>query len=559
MRQPFVGCRCKLEWREGSRCRVLTRRRKESPETNKPARLGGAGRIFIPSINYKAVAALNARRSHCEGNNRYAVIVHEHQENSSTTAEMNESTQDGSRRQARPPRKLISRSIETRYHRPVCRHSILWVILLSGVLLQTHAPVLGQQDDRSLERRIASLESSIQAIESSASEWDTWQRETVIQKLVLEALVDAEQRTSLQSSGIMGWDGLPYLASIENAFRLNLEARIQWRHVLSRRNDSSIEDEDRTLAGFEARRVRLIFSGHVVDPSIRYRVQATHSRSGGWLQLEDGYVQKDIVDGLDLTIGQFRPAFSREQDVSTFRTTAVERSLAHGAIEIGRSQGIQVGYQGERLHWRAALHDGDGFANSSSLESDTDLALAGRIEWLVTDGSWRGFADFTGWPDEEQRMAVLLGAGVNWQRGEFGDASNVRADDWRWTLDATVKSPGWHAFAAYGQRKVDPDHGEETSVSILTIQAGVFVTPADELFLRYEWGSDRIPGHDELSLITLGLSHYFRKHKLKVQWDLGYGFNGVSDTFASSGAGWRADSADENGQVVIRSQIQMTF
>jgi hypothetical protein len=46
---------------------------------------------------------------------------------------------------------------------------------------------------------------------------------------------------------------------------------------------------------------------------------------------------------------------------------------------------------------------------------------------------------------------------------------------------------------------------------------------------------------------------------LKWQTDFGYGFDSVDSMFAQSGAGWLPDSPNEDGQIVIRSQMQLLF
>ena len=56
-----------------------------------------------------------------------------------------------------------------------------------------------------------------------------------------------------------------------------------------------------------------------------------------------------------------------------------------------------------------------------------------------------------------------------------------------------------------------------------------------------------------------GFNWYFRGHNLKWTNDIGYAFNGVAPSWASSGTGWRPDGLGEDGQIVFRSQIQVLF
>ena len=46
---------------------------------------------------------------------------------------------------------------------------------------------------------------------------------------------------------------------------------------------------------------------------------------------------------------------------------------------------------------------------------------------------------------------------------------------------------------------------------------------------------------------------------LKWTTDVGVGLNPVASAFASTALSWRADAPDEDGQVVVRSQLQLVF
>jgi hypothetical protein len=422
-------------------------------------------------------------------------------------------------------------------------------------------------EDAALLDHIASLESRIARLRAAESgeAWLTDARATELRALVADVLADADSRSSLlqEGSATAGWDGHPFLASggADGNFRLELEGRTQYRYILNRQDDEA-EDAggDTTRAGFEARRVRTIFSGHVVDPSITYKVQATFNRGGGAFILEDAFIQKDFENGVYLRGGQFRPPLTREAIVSTFRTTTVERSIAHGAIELARTQGIEIGWSNDTVGLRGSFHDGDAGQNTSALARDTEFAISGRAEWIaVGEAPWKQFNDFTGWRGDS--FGLLLGAGALYQRGEFGSPGDPdRADDFRWTLDAQMEFSGAHVFASVGGREVDSDSGAaDADILIATIEGGVFVTDDVEAFARFEWGDD--DSEDDLLVLTLGATRFWKKHDVKWTTDIGYGFDAVSATFASSGAGWREDASGlgSDGQIVLRTQLQLCF
>ena len=55
------------------------------------------------------------------------------------------------------------------------------------------------------------------------------------------------------------------------------------------------------------------------------------------------------------------------------------------------------------------------------------------------------------------------------------------------------------------------------------------------------------------------MSRFFRDDRVKWMTDIGYGFNPVAADFARRGTGWREDAPGQDGQVVIRSQLQLLF
>ena len=66
---------------------------------------------------------------------------------------------------------------------------------------------------------------------------------------------------------------------------------------------------------------------------------------------------------------------------------------------------------------------------------------------------------------------------------------------------------------------------------------------------------------EDLSLITFGVNKYFAGHNAKWTTDVGIGTDTINFIHGHSGeiAGLRPDSGTEDGQLVIRSQIQIVF
>ncbi len=76
---------------------------------------------------------------------------------------------------------------------------------------------------------------------------------------------------------------------------------------------------------------------------------------------------------------------------------------------------------------------------------------------------------------------------------------------------------------------------------------------------RYEWSDFDSPGVADLSVVTVGVVRYYNGNLLRWTTDVGVGLNPVDPAFASPRLGWRADAPGEDGQVVVRSQLQLLF
>ena len=177
-----------------------------------------------------------------------------------------------------------------------------------------------------------------------------------MRELVREVLADAEGRTALSESLTGGFDGSRfYLASADGDFLLKVFGLVQFRHVLSTADDAfdardgdsgtvgvQPTDLDDTRQGFEMRRARFYFKGHVVDPSWQYFLHFQVSRSDGDAVLLDAWVKKQLNDEWAVMAGQIKVPVWREWIISGERQPFVERSLLHSEF----SGAVYPGYPG---------------------------------------------------------------------------------------------------------------------------------------------------------------------------------------------------------------------
>lgn len=421
-----------------------------------------------------------------------------------------------------------------------------------------------------LRSTVTRMQDRIDELESAQNaDWLTDARADEIRSLVSDVLADADNRASLLEGGpLAGWNGGFYLASADGNFRLNVGGQLQVRFVANFQDNSPVDDD---RAGFEMRRARLLFSGHVFDPSWTYDIQINTNRSGGTLFLEDAaLVQKDFGNGWKVKFGQMKAPFMREELLSSKRMLLVERSLINSTFSAGNVQGVQLVWGNDKFNFAAMFHDGNGSANTAWSMEDTEFAFSARGEWLV-DGTWKQFQDYSGFRGDD--FGVLLGAAVNYSKAEYGtgmnlippppDFNNAEVENLSFTIDATVDFSGASIAAVFVYRNLQTDTGTAADYDLdqvgFFIRGGYFVAETWEVFGQYEWADLDMPGVPDLSVLTFGVTKYWDKHNLKWTTDIGFGLNEVYTTFASDGAGWRADSAGQDGQVVIRSQFQLLF
>jgi hypothetical protein len=451
-------------------------------------------------------------------------------------------------------------------------------LLVGGLILGLTGPAFG--DDSSQERMIKDLQGQVAELQATVAEmraaqdpeqWLTERRADEIRALVHDVLADADLRASLLQDGTTaGWDKGFFLASADGKFRLQVGGQIQVRWVYNVQEKTAASDGDDNREGFEVRRAKLKFKGHLLDPTWKYNIVGAfdHDDSGGQgdFDLEDATITKDFENGFEVMFGQFKLPFLREELISSSKQLAADRSLVNEKFNQDRTVGVQLGYRGDQFRVFGAYSNGFKTKNTSAIFEDTEMALTARAEWLAT-GSWKQFGDFTS--PRGSDTAFMMGAAIHYERQEFGTTSPVDGENDRvtWTVDASAEFDGANLFAAVIGNSLDD--GMSFDQLGIVVQGGYYFTDEWEGFIRYEWGDlddsssagpagSLDPTVEDLNLVTVGVNRYFNKHNLKWTTDIGIGLDEVRG-FETTGAGWRKDSSGEDGQVVIRSQFQLLF
>lgn len=381
--------------------------------------------------------------------------------------------------------------------------------------------------------------------------WLNQARQEQLRQLVREVLADAETRATLLDTPIIaGHDGSSFFLSSEDGkFLLRFKGMVQARHVYNTRDDSGADDN---LGGFEDGRTRFSFSGHVVDPTWTFLIWTGHHCNGDQLLL-DAWITKALDDNWSVTVGQFKAPLWREWMVSETSQQFVERSLLSAAFGGSYTQGVKVDYASEQFRSTLSFNDGAATLNTTWNTPDTDYAFSGRAELLLA-GSWKPYGEFESWRGEE--LMAVVGAAAHYQMGEYGTSTD-ESQIVRWTVDGTLEFGGVNLFAAFIGNHVS--NGTSLDQYGLLVQGGVFLTDKLELIARYEWGDSDTPTDQTLSVVTVGTNYFFARHRLRLTADVSYALEPVSATWANSFAGYLPDAAGQDGQIVVRTQMQLIF
>lgn len=434
-----------------------------------------------------------------------------------------------------------------------------------------------------LKSRLLAAEAKIAELEAQNNDnWLTEQRSDEIRSLVNDVLADADTRASLLQSGMTaGYDDGFVISSSDGNWLLRVNGQLQARFVYSRLDEESDGSNggDRDKYGFENTRTRLMFSGHVVNPSITYMIDAAvfgsqdefltavnnDPTTEGDFELKDAWVRWDYGNGWGVKFGQFRVPINREFEVFSGHQLAVERSNVSYAFGGRRTQGVMVEYEADAFKAMGSFNDGANTLNTPYSAYDTEYAFTGRLYWLAA-GTWDQMKDFTSPAGDE--TGLLIGGAIHYQKDEFGTSATgvgnppgTAPDDNEFetlilTVDAQAEFGGFNLFGAFSYASVDPNDGDSVDTYGFIIQGGWNLSDDWELFGRFEYADFDLTGvPDNLGILTFGVNRYFSGHNLKWTTDFQWA---IEEAIAANPiTGIRPTG--EKDQFAIRTQLQLMF
>lgn len=440
----------------------------------------------------------------------------------------------------------------------------LLLALSGGLMLST--TTMASAADADLQAEVAALRAEVAQLkqQNQSDNWLNERRAEEIKSLVRDVLSDADTRASLQGGLTAGHDGKFFLASEDGSFRMNVSGQLQARYIYNSRDQAEQNAAlgDDKEAGFQLRRGKVKFAGHIVDPSWTYTMQLASNRSSTDVYLEVATIGKEIADGVEVVVGRQKAPFLREELISSSKQLTVERSLMNEFFTSGHVEGILLkAMAGDNVKIQGMLHDGpnsgEAFVGSDFHQDNADLAVTGRVDVLL-GGSWKQAEDFSSWSDEDNLIAV--GAAAEYYVEETGDndiaGANSNGEVFKATADASMEAAG---LGLYGALVYLNSHDFANNVDQwgAVIQGSYNINDQIEPFVRLEYINPDFS--HEVTLVTVGANYYIAKHNAKVTVDLVYAFDSLDGIGGSSGLGLLTDDTDDAEQLAIRAQVQLLF
>ncbi|MCB0360664.1 MAG: hypothetical protein KDD44_13545 [Bdellovibrionales bacterium] len=308
-------------------------------------------------------------------------------------------------------------------------------------------------------------------------------------------------------------------------FDMKLNLQIQSRYTYADNNDG-----DRVAAGlapagdtsgFSMRRVRLVFSGNMLNKKFSYKLQndfvgaadAGATDGARSSDLRDAWLQWN-GDDVHLRMGQYKVPFSRQENVSSANLQLVDRGIVNDFFSKGRNLGVMAHGEMSGLGYKASIHNGNSDGEGRNRPA-TDNKHEGAIQVYYNMGDYD--RDLEGDYGNTDDMAMTIGAAATYGQGS---TAGVDFDETNVNVDLGLNCAGFSLQGEYYFRNTDPDAGSSADDNGFYVQTGYFFVPQEwELAFRFgylepEKGTATFDDEQEYAF---ALNYYLDGHNLKLQ------------------------------------------
>lgn len=341
----------------------------------------------------------------------------------------------------------------------------------------------------------------------------------------------------------------------DSIFSLNFQFRIQNRAMYISKSDTDLAPESFEM---RVRRLRMKFTGFVINPKITYYIQLGFARGDmDWRGpdnnkinsspniIRDAVIYYNPNSKLRIGFGQTKIPGNRQRVVSSGDQQFFDRSIVNARFTLDRDFGFFGHYTTPYVIFRGSLTSGEG--RNSDL-SNNGLAYTGRVEFLPF-GHFTGENDYQeGDLDREERLKVSLAATYSQNdralrtQGQLGnDLYAARTMD-AVEFDLLAKYQGWAWYTEFMNRTtsnpitINPANSSQISAVYagqgLMSQMSYLFKNNVEIAGRYAtskpssklFSNPAAPSLNEKQVenYELGVTRYFYGHRLKVQGGLMY-------------------------------------
>ncbi len=362
-------------------------------------------------------------------------------------------------------------------------------------------------------------------------------------------------------------------ASLESTYAsfpesLKASVQLQFRYNYNLRDSAgttlAAPSEDLTV-GFTNRRTKLGLEGKVTD-DISAKVKFAFSQSSGAAALEDAVMKWKLSDTVSFRAGQFKPSVLREENLSSSKQLATDRSSVNETYNQDFTQGIEFIFSEDDWRFTASLNDGVGADNTYFTSgTEADIAFSARGELRFGEAGWSKYKQFTSFRGAEGGLMVGAAFHHQWM-GETNPATIPTTEMSLGTVDASLLGDGWNLYAAGVWRSMDTGLMTLTDAGYI-LQGGVFVSDQNELFGRWDVISPSnsspvvvgVSGADEFNAFTFGWNHYIipESHAAKFTLECQVYPDATTESIVSIRGNLLSDSIGD--QFAITAQIQLLF
>lgn len=326
-------------------------------------------------------------------------------------------------------------------------------------------------------------------------------------------------------------------------FRFRMQNRLKYTNILD--NERNNEWEARV------RRLRLRMDGYIYTPRISYSVQLAFTRgdqdfddTGVPNIVRDAVVFYNVSEDFYISFGQNKLPGNRQRVNSSGQLQFAERSLVNAAFNIDRDFNLTMHlnkYVGSMpVHAKFAVSTGEGRV---AVTTDDGLAYTGRLEFLPL-GDFTNDGDYSeGDLEREETPKISIAAGYSYNDrttrsgGQIGKSVTNPLTLKTAYADFMFKYAGWAYMAEYMQRDVDNPFTFLVSDPTTAVHAykgwGVnqqlsyLLNHGYEIASRYTYlkpNKQLLSVERQTEVMELGLTKYFKAHRLKFQANASYLF-----------------------------------